>query len=186
MTAIIICSPQNGWARVTRTTLSQPSADCGVAALFKYVGRICAIFGHVSSARVQGYGGCQETTGHRTPISFQSAALFSVGRSVIVTASSHGDVTAGSLLRLSRGSRPFYSFGPSKVARHLHPVGSHRALTVCQDTAREFANRLHFLTPSAGSTGSVSTCDGHISTEGKSTCPTKEFPKSETIFPGLT
>lgn len=80
----------------------------------------------------------------------------------------------------------FKFFPALKASGDLLSIGFHRALTVCQDATSEFANVLHFLALSAGSTGLVSTCDGHISTEGKSTCPTKEFPKSEKIFPGLT
>lgn len=73
-----------------------------------------------------------------------------------------------------------------RAARTRLPVRLHSALAVCQDTPRRSAEQsFHFHSLSAGQTGLVSTGDGHTSTERKSACPTKEFPKLETEFPGL-
>lgn len=85
------------------------------------------------------------------------ASRFGVGQSAI-----HSILTG----RTHQG-RGCLAVGPSKVARHLHSIGFHRALTVCQDTACEFANVLHFKTLSAGQSGLVSAADRHSNTERK-------------------
>lgn len=71
--------------------------------------------------------------------------------------------------------RPRAQFFPApKVAGDLLSIGFHRTLTVCQDTAREFANAFHFLTLSAGFAGLVARGDGHTIGEGKPACPNQD------------
>ena len=100
-----------------------------------------------------------------SPASFQSAAVLI--RSVIpAKLLPSGRWTAGSVLPFWRCFRPFI-LRAVKVARHLFPIGFHRALTVRQDTARKFANPRHFSTLSAGTTGLVAHSDGHRDSERK-------------------
>lgn len=119
----------------------------------RHAGCISTIFGHVSFTSVRGTVADGKRTRHRTSFSFQSAAPSPL-RSVIAAESSPGGgVTAGSLLPFWRGSRLFQFFPALKVAGDLLSIGFHRTLTVCQDTAREFANVFHLLCLSAGLTG---------------------------------
>lgn len=158
-----------------------------------YFRAICA--GEGFSVRATGIVGTLKTEIWKTPVrlpapySNRAAALDR--RSVIRRDFLPATVFAGALSVVGSASAPLRHFllklvWPFKAARRLlHSLPRSIALQACKQSARCCSKAFHFHSLSAGRSGLVSTGDGHTSTERKSACPTKEFPKLETEFPGL-